>query len=122
LRENGDKMKYYFAAIKKYSVVKGRSSRKEFWFFFLINIIIGFSIFVITSILYEISDIDLSILFGLYHLFILLPSFSITVRRIHDSNHNGLWIFVPIINIIFLLLQGTEGENRFGPDPNAIGV
>ena len=64
---------------------------------------------------------------GLMSLFILagiIPSIAVTVRRLHDQNLSG-WMyllgFIPyvggIVLIVFMCLEGTKGENRFGPDP-----
>ena len=51
----------------------------------------------------------------------------LTVQRCHDFNMNGwlsLLIVVPIVNLIFLVIPGTDGANRFGPPtpPNTLGV
>lgn len=48
------------------------------------------------------------------------------IRRSHDFNVTGwlsLLIFVPLVNLIFLLIPGTEGENDYGaqPPPNSTG-
>ena len=46
------------------------------------------------------------------------------VRRLHDLNRSGFWyllFLVPVVNVIMafclMLLKGTTGENRYGPDP-----
>ncbi|MGL4409282.1 MAG: DUF805 domain-containing protein [Zoogloea sp.] len=36
------------------------------------------------------------------------------MRRLHDTNRSGWWLLVPIVNLIFLCLDSTRGENRFG--------
>lgn len=56
-----------------------------------------------------------------------VPSLALTVRRLHDRDKSGLYIlltFIPLIGLIFsiimlvnMLLAGTIGRNRFGPDP-----
>jgi uncharacterized membrane protein YhaH (DUF805 family) len=70
-------------------------------------------------------------IFGLYWLAILVPSIAVTVRRLHDRNRSGWWyvaavvpIIIPFLGLIpalallvFLLLPGTAGDNRFGADP-----
>ena len=37
-------MNWYLEVLKKYAEFKGRARRKEYWFFFLFNILIGFGI------------------------------------------------------------------------------
>jgi uncharacterized membrane protein YhaH (DUF805 family) len=57
------------------------------------------------------------------------PSICIYGKRFHDRDKSAWWIlisFVPIVGVIWLsvecgLLQGTDGPNRFGPDPLAEG-
>ena len=56
-------------------------------------------------------------------LVITIPFLSVTCRRLHDTNRSGWFLllyFIPLIGLIWLLvlccLEGTEGENRYGPD------
>jgi uncharacterized membrane protein YhaH (DUF805 family) len=56
-------------------------------------------------------------LLGIYDLAILLPAIGAGIRRMHDTNHSGWWILLPIVNLIFAIIEGDKGENRFGPDP-----
>ncbi|MBY0511618.1 MAG: DUF805 domain-containing protein [Rhodospirillaceae bacterium] len=51
---------------------------------------------------------------------------AVGARRLHDSDRSGWWqllILVPfigwIIVLIWFVLRGTLGGNRFGPDPLA---
>ncbi len=73
-------------------------------------------------------------LFMIWSLGIFIPSIAVTIRRLHDRDmsgwwYGGLWIagFIPLVNIlaifgylallVVLCLPGTEGPNRYGPDP-----
>ncbi|MBO9711221.1 MAG: DUF805 domain-containing protein, partial [Caulobacter sp.] len=64
-------------------------------------------------------------LFLLVALALLIPSLAVSIRRLHDSDKSGLWLllhFAPfggVVLLIFMLLDGTPGSNRFGPDPKA---
>ncbi|MCJ7520058.1 MAG: DUF805 domain-containing protein, partial [Anaerolineaceae bacterium] len=51
---------------------------------------------------------------------IAIPLMAVGVRRMHDTDHSGWWILVPIVNIVFALIEGTKGDNKYGPDPKAI--
>ena len=67
----------------------------------------------------------------LYWLVVLIPSIAVGVRRLHDRNMSGWWYlgfvvlsFIPIIGfvasialLVIMVLPGTVGPNRFGPDP-----
>jgi uncharacterized membrane protein YhaH (DUF805 family) len=44
----------------------------------------------------------------------------LTIRRCHDFNATGwfsLLLFVPLVNLLFVFIPGSKGENRFGPKP-----
>ena len=63
-------------------------------------------------------------LYGLFVLATLLPSISITVRRLHDTGKSGwlalLW-FIPVLGaiavLVFCAMEGEVGENQYGFDP-----
>ncbi len=51
----------------------------------------------------------------------------LTIQRCHDFNMTGwlaLLIVVPLANLVFLIVPGTAGPNRFGAPtpPNSVGV
>lgn len=98
--------------MKKCTDFSGRARRKEYWMFFLMNILISFLLGVIGG-LTGIGEM-LSNLFGLA---VLLPSIAVAVRRMHDTDHRGWWLLVPIVGFIFLVLDTKPGPNRFGPSP-----
>lgn len=48
---------------------------------------------------------------------IIALSLMLTIQRAHDFNTTGwlaLLMFVPLANLIFMFIPGTDGENRFG--------
>ncbi|NCD10901.1 MAG: DUF805 domain-containing protein, partial [Negativicutes bacterium] len=60
----------------------------------------------------------------LYMIAIILPSISIAVRRLHDTNHSGWWILINMIPLVggfwflWLMCKDSDHEtNRFGDDP-----
>jgi uncharacterized membrane protein YhaH (DUF805 family) len=60
----------------------------------------------------------------LYGLAVLIPNLAVTIRRLHDLDKSGWFIFLgliplvgPIILLVFYCTEGTRGPNRFGPDP-----
>ena len=53
-----------------------------------------------------------------------IPTLAVQVRRLHDVDRSGWWVlmYFTIIGYFFPLIywlckRGTEGANRFGPDP-----
>ena len=107
-----------FEALKKYAEFKGRARRKEYWLFILLYSICYFIAFLI-----DVVSGALIIFTTIVALGLLIPLISVAVRRLHDTDRSGWWFllgFVPFANIvllIFFFLDGTPGENRFGPDP-----
>ncbi|MEC7118718.1 MAG: DUF805 domain-containing protein [Pseudomonadota bacterium] len=61
------------------------------------------------------------ILTGLYLLATLIPTLAVTIRRFHDQDKSGWFILLGLIPavgglivLIFMCLEGTRGQNRFG--------
>jgi len=113
-------MKWYLGALKKYAVFSGRATRKEFWMFGLVSFIIVMALSLIGVLSGTGNDTNQSILVTIYQVAVFFPTIGVAVRRMHDINHGGFWIFVPIVNLVFALTDGTRGENRYGPDPRLV--
>lgn len=116
-------MKYYILAFKNFTNFSGRSTRPEFWYFFLIN----FIFFLSTNILALFYGEIIELVELIYIVITFIPSLALTIRRLHDINKSGWWILislVPFIGSIILLVilsrKGTTGPNNFGQDPNSI--
>jgi uncharacterized membrane protein YhaH (DUF805 family) len=118
-------MSWYLEALKKYAVFSGRSRRKEYWFFLLFNIIVSIVLGGIDALLGTFSSsANIGLLSGIYGLAVLIPTLALTVRRLHDIDRTGWWILiglVPLIGgivlLVFALLDGTPGGNRYGLNP-----
>lgn len=106
-------MEWALLPLKKYADFSGRARRKEFWMFYLLFIV---AVGVSSAIG---SQIGFQWLGNIVMLGLLIPLIACEVRRMHDTDHSGWWILVPIANIIFLFIEGTKGANRFGEDPKA---
>jgi uncharacterized membrane protein YhaH (DUF805 family) len=58
---------------------------------------------------------------------VMIVAILLTIQRCHDMGKSGwlaLLLVVPLVNLIFWFIPGTDGENRFGlkPPPNGAGV
>lgn len=112
-------MNWYIAVLKKYAVIHGRARRKEYWMFFLFNIIIAFILGIIEVITGINSGSDESILANIYQLAIAIPSLAVGVRRMHDVGKSGWFLLIPIYNLILTVREGDKGSNPYGDDPKA---
>jgi uncharacterized membrane protein YhaH (DUF805 family) len=106
------------AGFSNYVNFRDRASRSEYWFWILFIIIADVVAGIIDAVL------GIQLVTGIFGLVTLLPNIAIAIRRLHDLDRTGWWIllgFIPIIGWIILLIwyvtKGTDGPNRFGPDP-----
>ena len=120
-------MHWYIDVLKKYAVFSGRARRKEFWMFFLFSTIISILLALIDEFMgwhIELDEDSLGFLSTLYYVAVIVPYLAVIFRRLHDTGRSGWWFliaFIPLVGVlillVFLILQGTRGENRYGPDP-----
>ena len=132
-------MKFHEAVssgFKNYINFSGRASRSEFWYWtlfvsvVLILIAILESSFFVATITEEGAHPSAQVSFygtpitSIWALGTFLPGLAVAVRRLHDTDRRGWWYLIgliplvgSIILIVFYCLEGTSGENRFGPNP-----
>lgn len=98
-----------------------RSSRPQFWFWFLFIVLLHFGAAIVLSVL---GSSLLGWLFQLVSFALILPSAAVAVRRLHDIGRSGWWFliyFIPLIGWIILLvwaiLEGEETNNQWGHPP-----
>jgi len=120
-------MSWYLQVLKKYAVFSGRARRKEYWYFFLFNTIIGFVLSFIEGLTSIAAGTDYSVLAGIYSLAVLLPSIGVSIRRLHDTGRSGWWLFInlipligAIILLIFMVSDSQAGTNQYGPSPKLV--
>jgi uncharacterized membrane protein YhaH (DUF805 family) len=106
--------------LERYAQFTGRSSRAEFWWYFLANIIVSIVLNVLTA-----AASIFWVPYVIYSLAVLIPGLAVGIRRLHDTNRTGWWLLialVPIVGIIVLIVfwagEGTPGPNQYGvPEP-----
>ena len=128
--------KYYLNIItKQFSDFKGRARRKEYWMYSLFQVLIGFSLYLISFIFFtNVLDYDNEkglnsslLLFALFLMLHFIPNIAIAVRRLHDTGKSGWWYLLslipyigPFILFILLVLESSEEENQWGVNPKLI--
>lgn len=106
----------------------GRASRREFWYFHLVMFLVPFAATLYAAFVLPPETLvavagwiegnpgylSVSLVFS-------IMSWSLLVRRLHDSDRRGWWVlicFVPLLGALVLLVfavqPGTPGRNRFG--------
>lgn len=109
-------MNYYFQAFKKYGVIEGRATRKEYWYFVLFSFIISFGLGIILAIAGA-SRGTMDGVSAIYNLIILVPSITLAIRRAHDVSKSGWFMLIPIYNLILAVRPSTPDANKWGPAP-----
>lgn len=126
----GDAIKRAFS---NYCVFTGRASRSEYWWFYLFTLLVSWVIGIPGGIMNfsailngdEPSINFFTILSYIWSLAVLLPSFGLLFRRLHDTGRSGwnwCWVFLPVIGLIILIVylcqESQPMDNKYGPVPN----
>jgi len=115
----------------KYATFSGRATRSEYWWSYLGIVVISMVLQIVALVgAFALGSLNegLGLLFGLVGfagLFaLLIPSLSVSVRRLHDTGKSGwmlLIILIPCIGFILWLVwmieDGQAHANAYGPVP-----
>ncbi len=85
----------------KYATFSGRATRSEFWWFYLLNMIVG----------------CIPVVGWIWMLIVIIPTYAVATRRLHDTGRsawNLLWVLIPIVLLILCALE-SKGDNQYGP-------
>ncbi|MDB4947514.1 MAG: hypothetical protein JWM27_163 [Gemmatimonadetes bacterium] len=112
-------MDWYMAVLQKFAQFDGRSRRKEYWMFTLVNLCIAVALNVASRAVGVLAFVNL-----LYSLAVLIPAIAVSIRRLHDTGKSGWFLliaFVPVLGAFLLLYwmaqDGEPGTNQYGPNP-----
>ena len=137
---------YMILPFRRYAQFSGRSRRKEFWAFALLQFIV-YSVLIVLAFSTSVSMADIAAadadgpfafygvmfsgtgwLLAIWGLIVFFPSTSVSVRRLHDRDLSGWWYlgvlvgsFIPFIGVVvsigFLVLMCLPGT----PGDNRFG-
>ncbi|KLD76391.1 DUF805 domain-containing protein [Xanthomonas hyacinthi] len=125
-------MDWMLMPLKRYADFSGRSRRKEYWMFTLLNIVVITVLMVLIGIgggfggQNGTSALSMAafVLVCLYSLAVLVPSLAVQVRRFHDQGKSGWYVLLGLIPylggvvvLVFMFMEGAKGANAYGPDP-----
>lgn len=114
---------------KKYADFSTRASRKEFWSFALFYWFLCLAMFMISilvDVVFEHSFQMFRLMVGvsvIIALLLMVPTYAVCVRRLHDTGRTGRWLllyFIPCIGAIALLImlcRKSDEDNKYGPKP-----
>lgn len=115
---------------KGYVDFEGRSTRSDYWFAYLANMLTVVAFYVLLAVFGGIAgatdssflaviSLILLLIFFAYGIAACLPGIAVTVRRLRDAGYNWPYIFVAFIPfvggiiLIVLLCQPTKVEYPF---------
>ena len=132
-------MPLMFQPLAKFADFEGRARRSEYWLFALFQFLLGCVFWLIIGVIAAASSQGqgeapspaggasvgiIAVIFVLLWVALIIPTLAVAVRRMHDIDKSGAWILIslvplvgPIVFLVFTLLDGTMGPNRYGPDP-----
>jgi len=120
-------MKWFSLALSRYAVFSGRSQRAEFWYFLAVATVIQLGLFVVDI---SLGWVDVGNNFGwlssVAGLILLLPSITVTTRRLHDIGKSGWWQLLALTGVGVLVLiywcalNGQGGANSYGANPKEV--
>jgi uncharacterized membrane protein YhaH (DUF805 family) len=104
---------YFLDAYRKFGDFKGRARRSEFWYWYLFFVLGLIVLATLGSFLGTFGYV----LYGIFLIGSLIPSLSLSVRRMHDAGKSGWFLLIPIYGMILHFIDSEPGTNKWGPNP-----
>ena len=101
------------SCLGQYATYSGRAKRSEFWWFFLVQVLVRVA-----------ASMQGDVINGIASLALLLPALAVGARRLHDIGRTGWWQLLLLSGIGFLVLlywwvQPGEGAGNIYGEPSA---
>jgi uncharacterized membrane protein YhaH (DUF805 family) len=115
----------FVGAIKKgfrgYVVWNARSTRSEYWWWSLFAVIAAIVASIIDTAIFSTDMITgIGPVSGIVTIVLFLPGLSVWIRRLHDTDRTGWWVWImlipivgAIVSLVFVLLPSTMGPTRW---------
>jgi uncharacterized membrane protein YhaH (DUF805 family) len=119
----------------------GRLNRQPFWLGLVLVVVVELVVFYAVYALFGTTSVPTEdamtpgmsvspigwLILGIVYIGVIWAGLAMQIKRWHDRDKSGWWCLiglVPVIGGLWVLiecgfLRGTEGPNRFGPDPLA---
>jgi uncharacterized membrane protein YhaH (DUF805 family) len=114
------------SVLSHYATFSGRARRSEYWWFVLVG---GAVVGIFYALAVGTGSTLYAVLLAVVALALAVPTWAVTVRRLHDTDKSGWFLFLGFIPFAgdFIMIglcavAGTDGPNRFGPSPKAAPV
>ncbi len=131
------------SGLRNWSKFEGRATRSEFWWFYLFAALVAIVAYIpglvllliggaasgddgsAVGTLFIILGVIFIVLLALLVIALYIPFLAVGCRRLHDRGMSGwlqLLLLVPcgnIVLLVFWVMEGTPGDNAYGPKPIA---
>ena len=114
----------FISVFTNWSNFSGRACRSEYWYFYLSVTLIAFFLTLLETAAGIFSEeFGYGPFSALFQIIVIIPSISVTSRRLQDRGISGWWqlSYITIIGIlvilILLMLPAKEDENKWGRNP-----
>ncbi|VXA78210.1 MULTISPECIES: DUF805 domain-containing protein [Aeromonas] len=101
---------FYLLAWRRYFDFSGFSSRKEFWMFMWVHLLVTLMCIALDVRLDDMTWLDMG-----YSVASAIPVVALVVRRLHDIDRSGWWgcvFFVPVIGpFVLLYFLSQQGDS-----------
>lgn len=133
-------MRWMLVPLRRYADFSGRSRRREFWWFFLFQMVVN-TLFIATMVIFVMATktlfdgapvssilVVISLIWVLFIVAMIIPNAAVITRRMHDQGIPGivgmllygatfLLSFLGLAILVFMALDGKKGDNQYGIDP-----
>lgn len=116
------------SVLGKFATFSGRASPSEYWWYQLMWMLI-FGIAIWGDVMFFDPNVapslnPFSYFCVLWALITLLPSLAVIVRRLHDTDRSGAWIFIQFVPLgslwffVLMVLPSDRKPNYYGQPPH----
>lgn len=112
----------------KYATFSGRARRREYWWWYLFITLVG----IVANIIDRAAGLNFGDttaaggwVSGIAGLALFIPTFAVSIRRLHDTSKSGWWILIGLIPLVgwlillYFYVTDSDADNQYGPYPKA---
>ena len=88
----------------RYFDYQGTATRSEFWLFVLFSWISSFAVSILDGLLPG------DVLGSIWNFVLFIPTLTCAIRRMHDVDHRGWYLLIPLYNFIMLVFPSRPNR------------
>ncbi len=101
-------LRWAIEPLRRYAAFSGRSSRSEFWWFWLL-------VTIVNTVMGEIDELAGSpVPSALATLAFVLPEVAVGARRLHDIGRSARWLLMPLAAVVLFVTAVVVPDTSYG--------